>query len=54
MTGKARGKEEDCVQQITSEAQHSLDGLARKHEEQDFGGVDMNGGKIMGILGKGC
>ena len=26
----------------------------RKHERQDWGGMDMYGGKIMGILGEGC
>ena len=30
------------------------DGLKRNHERQDGGGMDMYGGKMMGILDKGC
>ena len=38
----------------TSERQHRWDGLERKHERRDWGGVDMYWGKMMGILGEGC
>ena len=36
------------------EGQRRWDGLERKHERQDRGGLDMYGGKKMGILGGGC
>ena len=34
----------------TSEERHRWDGLERKHERQDWGGMDMYGGKMMGSL----
>ena len=36
----------------TSEGQHRWDDFERKHERQDWGGMDMYGGKMMGILGR--
>ena len=38
----------------TSEGQHMWDGLEIKHERQDWGGMVMYGGKMMGILREGC
>ena len=34
----------------TSDGQRRWDGLERKHERQDWGGMDMYGGKMMGII----
>ena len=34
----------------TSVGQHRWDGEDRKHERQDSGGMDMYGGKLMGIF----
>ena len=38
----------------TSEGQHRWESLERKHERRDWDGMDIFGGKIMGILGEGC
>ena len=38
----------------TSEGQHRWESLERKHERQDWDGMDTFGGKMMGILGEGC
>ena len=38
----------------TSEGQLRWDDLERKHERQDWSGIDMYGGKMLGILGEGC
>ena len=38
----------------TSEEQHTWEGLEIKHERQDCGGMEIYGGKMMGILGEGC
>ena len=37
-----------------SEGQHTWDELERKHEREDWGGIDMYGGKMMGVLEEGC
>ena len=37
-----------------SEGQHRWESLERKHERQDWDGMDTFGGKMMGILGEGC
>ena len=38
----------------TSEGHHRWDAFERKHERQDCGGMDMYGGKMMGVLVEGC
>ena len=38
----------------TSQGQHRWDGLERKHERRDWGGMDMYWGKMVGILGEWC
>ena len=38
----------------TSEGQHRWESLERKLERQDWDGMDIYGGKMMGILGEGC
>ena len=45
--GHVNGRAEGHVRQ------HRWDGLDRKHERQDWGGMEKYGGKMMGILREG-